>query len=235
MLCQLVCVDRRYQRMNCFNIRELQGILKRRFFTDLMNSADHHTLIDSSMIGLRFKTNNNLSLNHDVLSFYNYGTTTTSKKRNISLTNLYSNNNNDNSSSHYFMSLLIGQNFSFSSIVSSSYQNLVSMISLIMPNYLGSLFYSLSSLSSAPKFLLNSVLLNFNVSTDLNLLSTNGSVSVSDLSSDTKSFSSSGYESISDSDYSIYGNLETSDDYRFNRFSNPIISYDYKCGHYLGI
>ena len=58
MLMQLVCVDRRYQRMNCFNIRELQVILKRRFFTDLMNSADHHTLIDSSMIGLRFKTNN---------------------------------------------------------------------------------------------------------------------------------------------------------------------------------
>ena len=33
MLMQLVCVDRRYQRMNCFNIRELQGILKRRFFS----------------------------------------------------------------------------------------------------------------------------------------------------------------------------------------------------------
>jgi hypothetical protein len=32
MLCQLVCVDRKYQRMNCFNIRELQGILKRKFF-----------------------------------------------------------------------------------------------------------------------------------------------------------------------------------------------------------
>ena len=32
MLCQLICADRRYQRMNCFNIRELQGILKRRFF-----------------------------------------------------------------------------------------------------------------------------------------------------------------------------------------------------------
>ena len=24
MLCQLVCTDRRYARMNCFNIRELQ-------------------------------------------------------------------------------------------------------------------------------------------------------------------------------------------------------------------
>jgi hypothetical protein len=29
--------------------------------------------------------------------------------------------------------------------------------------------------------------------------------------------------------------LELSNSSRFNRFSNPIISYDYKCGHYLGI
>ena len=28
---------------------------------------------------------------------------------------------------------------------------------------------------------------------------------------------------------------EVSNSYRFNRFSNPLISYDYKCGHYLGI
>jgi hypothetical protein len=235
MLCQLVCVDRRYQRMNCFNIRELQGILKRRFFTDLMNSSDHHTLIDSSMIGLRFKTNNNLSLNHDVLSFYNYGTTTTSKKRNLSLTNLYSSDSSENTFSHYFMGVLVGQNFSFGSIISSSYQNLVSIISLIMPTYSGSLFYSLSSLFNAPRFLFNSILLNFNVSTDIVSLSSSSSVGVSNLSSDTKSFSSSGYESISNSDYSVYSNLETSDEYRFNRFSNPIISYDYKCGHYLGI
>lgn len=34
-LCQLVCVDRRYQRMNCFNIRELQGLLRNRFFEEL--------------------------------------------------------------------------------------------------------------------------------------------------------------------------------------------------------
>ena len=35
-LCQLVCVDRRYQRMNCFNIRELQGLLRNRFFDEVM-------------------------------------------------------------------------------------------------------------------------------------------------------------------------------------------------------
>jgi len=57
MLGQLICLDRRYQRMNCFNIREVQSLLKRRFFTDLINSNDHHDLLDQTMLGIRFKTN----------------------------------------------------------------------------------------------------------------------------------------------------------------------------------
>jgi hypothetical protein len=60
--------------MNCFNIRELQGILKRKFFTDLVNSHDHRELLDQSMIGLRYKSNSSINLDSDVLSFYNYGT-----------------------------------------------------------------------------------------------------------------------------------------------------------------
>ena len=56
MLGQLICLDRRYQRMNCFNIREAQALLKKRFFVDLINSNDHHTLLAKTMLGLRFKT-----------------------------------------------------------------------------------------------------------------------------------------------------------------------------------
>lgn len=73
MLCQLVCVDRRYQRMNCFNIREIQSILKRKFFTDLINTHEHHTLLDKTAMGLRFKTNNINSINSNIFVFYNYG------------------------------------------------------------------------------------------------------------------------------------------------------------------
>ena len=73
MLCQLVCTDRRYARMNCFNIRELQSILKNKFFTDLVNSHDHRELLNQSMIGLRFKQNNTLNLDLDMSSFYKYG------------------------------------------------------------------------------------------------------------------------------------------------------------------
>jgi hypothetical protein len=90
MLMQLVCVDRVYKRMNCFNIRELQGILKRRFFTDLVNSADHRDILSSSMIGLRFKNNNNLNLEHDTLAFFKLGTTNSSKSRFSTFTNSYS-------------------------------------------------------------------------------------------------------------------------------------------------
>jgi hypothetical protein len=91
MLCQLVCVDRRYQRMNCFNIRELQGILKRKFFPDLINLNDHHNLMETSMIGLRFKYNNNDMVRPEQSLFYNFGTTNTSKQKNYTLENyLYS-------------------------------------------------------------------------------------------------------------------------------------------------
>lgn len=74
MLCQLVCVDRRYQRMNCFNIREIQSILKRKFFTDLINTHDHHQLLGKSALGVRFRTSNINSVNSNIFVFYNYGT-----------------------------------------------------------------------------------------------------------------------------------------------------------------
>lgn len=97
MLMQLVCVDRRYNRMNCFNIRELQGILKRRFFTDLVNSSDHRDILSSSMIGLRFKTNNSSNLEHDTLSFFKLGTTNSDKFRSSYFVNSYFSNDKRNS------------------------------------------------------------------------------------------------------------------------------------------
>lgn len=85
MLAQLVCIDRRYQRMNCFNIRELQSILKKRFFNDLVSSGDHRELLHSTMVGLRYKNNSNTLLEADIFSFYATGTTFTNKSKNIQL------------------------------------------------------------------------------------------------------------------------------------------------------
>jgi len=73
MLCQLVCVDRRYQRMNCFNIREIQSILKKRFFVDLINTHDHHNTLNTIIAGLRYKTETVNNTNSNIYLFYNYG------------------------------------------------------------------------------------------------------------------------------------------------------------------
>jgi len=77
MLCQLVCLDRRYQRMNCFNVRELQILLRGRFFADLVNDTSHHQFLNNTMIGLRFKTNDLNVINPNSLLTYQYGLNTT--------------------------------------------------------------------------------------------------------------------------------------------------------------
>jgi cellulose synthase/poly-beta-1,6-N-acetylglucosamine synthase-like glycosyltransferase len=59
--------------MNCFNIRELQGILKRRFFVDLVNSHDHKNILSTAMIGAKHRLHNNENINLDIIMFYNWG------------------------------------------------------------------------------------------------------------------------------------------------------------------
>lgn len=81
MLVQLVCLDRRYQRMNCFNIREIQALLKARFFADLVNANDHHKFLNKTAIGIRYNTNAIDSINPNMLLFYRYGLNTTSNSR----------------------------------------------------------------------------------------------------------------------------------------------------------
>jgi hypothetical protein len=73
MLFQLVCTDRRYARMNCFNIRELQSILKDKFFIDLVSSHDYRELLSSTMLGIKYKTNLENNADLEVTTFYNYG------------------------------------------------------------------------------------------------------------------------------------------------------------------
>lgn len=81
MLVQLVCLDRRYQRMNCFNIREIQALLKARFFADLVSANDHHQFLNKTAIGLRYNTTSIDSINPNMLLFYRYGLNTTSNSR----------------------------------------------------------------------------------------------------------------------------------------------------------
>ena len=63
----------RCDEMNCFNIRELQSILKRRFFYDLINLHDYRGLLHNSLIDLRYKLHNNYSTTHNTYNFYVFG------------------------------------------------------------------------------------------------------------------------------------------------------------------
>jgi len=141
MLFQLVCTDRRYARMNCFNIRELQGILKRKFFSDLVNSHDHRDLLDQSMIGLRYKLNLNVNLDNDALSFYNFGVSNTYSNKNFELNNSV---NTSNSSSRviindydFFFLNIINHGLSqplYSNFFKNFYLLLLDLLSI--PNYI---------------------------------------------------------------------------------------------------
>jgi len=224
MLMQLVCVDRRYQRMNCFNIRELQGILKRRFFTDLVNSADHREVLSSSMIGLRFKTNNNANLDHDVLSFFKLGTNNINKSRST----LYQNNYVSLSSTY----LSEANGFSFPQTL-GAYS--VSNVFTLLINLLNvKPFISLSSAlffnSYTNLFLI--IKSNFLFSTFSNYNNTNLSMVNEVTNQQQQIFSSKNINNFDplSSDYSEKDSIS-----RFSRFSNPIVSYDYKCGNYIGI
>jgi hypothetical protein len=62
-------------------MRELEALMKSRFFPDLVNSADVHVISDASMIGLRFKLNNLLNTSPNMLLFYQYGLLKTSDNR----------------------------------------------------------------------------------------------------------------------------------------------------------
>ena len=246
MLCQLVCVDRRYQRMNCFNIRELQGILKRKFFTDLVNSNDHRTLLDKSVIGLRFKNNNQLNINHDMSLFYNFGTTTSSKAKTGLFTNNYLNSQEAGFTGKASLFLVNIFN-NITSMNSSNTGTLTSPLSITNVCFNISLFVtsSLSSLASIsassliamitlPSMLKDFFAMNFNLNfssqnnnsfTNLTgLAETNGTI-----------FSSDNLTTLDSSNNFTNSMSELSTTLRFTRFNNPLISYDYKCGNYLGI
>ena len=253
MLCQLVCVDRRYQRMNCFNIRELQGILKRRFFNDLVNSNDHHTLLNESMIGVRFKLNNTQNIEPDIFTFYNFGTTDVSKFKSQTLLSSYNLNFFEEKLTNYFMTIdfmyylpNLSLSFLWKYLINFKLVDWISSneVTYLLPRdyniftLVHNLVTSVTSLtlSSISNFtnLLPSILTITTLNTNINLNQSSFSIYTSLVSSkDITKFqtsainptSSKGEERFSDS--TTYG--------RFLRFSNPLISYDYKCGNYLGI
>jgi hypothetical protein len=237
MLCQLVCTDRRYARMNCFNIRELQGILKNKFFTDLVNSHEHKLLLEKSMIGLRFKTNNTINLDSDMLSFYNFGTHNVSLINNTSFLNYNSYKGNKSNSTpvikeyDYFLIDLFGSNISAISLF-RGLNNLFLDILTIFVNFSYVLPFKIFNYESFTSFISNNLsILNFFGSSyqAYNHVVINRAL----VSRDFRAHSLLNSNLGSDSEFKNFFS-ENSSSQRLNRFNNILVNYDYKTGHYIG-
>ena len=257
MLCQLVCVDRRYQRMNCFNIRELQGILKRKFFTDLVNSNDHRDLFDKSIIGLRFKNNNQLNINHDMSLFYNFGTTNATKAKHTLFSNNYSTSNsliktqlimNDFfvKLSEYVIELansvltlnvlnLVNLPILSTSIASNAISNALNTLKESLCVVLSATPSTLSSILNLSRFVNEFLAMNFSINFYNITNTTNLRTSPAESGSTDTVFTSENITNLDSLQTFSSSMSEVSTSLRFTRFNNPLISYDYKCGNYLGI
>lgn len=80
MLAQMICLDRRFQRMNAFNMRELQSLLKQSFFLPLLSSdlLNEGVLFQSTTLNfLHFLRNS------DTYSYLNYLTHPVSSVRTL--------------------------------------------------------------------------------------------------------------------------------------------------------
>lgn len=72
MLAQLICLDRRYQRMNCFNIRELQTLLKNKHHADLWDDALSRDFLSASTLSTRFKLFGSDAITSQMFLFQHY-------------------------------------------------------------------------------------------------------------------------------------------------------------------
>jgi hypothetical protein len=70
MLVQLVCLDRRYQRMNCYNIREIQTILKSQYAPNSDDNLSVNLLLSETALGLRYKLMSLTSIDSSMLNYY---------------------------------------------------------------------------------------------------------------------------------------------------------------------
>ena len=73
MLVQLVCLDRRYQRMNCYNIREIQTILKSKYSPNTVDPSKVHFSLNDTSVGLRYQLGGLGFTDSAMLTYYRNG------------------------------------------------------------------------------------------------------------------------------------------------------------------
>jgi hypothetical protein len=214
--------------MNCFNIRELQSILKNKFFTDLVNSHDHRDLLNQSMIGLRFKQNNGANLDLDMTSFYKYGLHETNLNKYYNFRSATTNSLNINNYGYTMLQLF---NVGFTPMLTNLINNVKLIVAELFTFFYG---FNLSIPTSSSFFSSFFKMISFNFS----LLTTPSYYSIfSRNAGDTLNLEqNTGVLNLTTSKNqdSVQAYTENSTNQRVTRFNTVFVNYDYKTGHYLG-
>lgn len=230
MLCQLICIDRRYQRLNCFNMRQLETILRRQFYTDFLSIGDHRSLMTNSMIGLRFKLNHHHNFQPDQFTFYNFGLKNSDKITPISLKS--SINIWELDPRNYVLSLVKDfYNYYVSSL--NFYLDNISHTNVLNKNLTlntNDLFYIPSWFDLYTLPLLN----NFGLYNQPNLKVTN-LVSSSNEIYDYNFVTSHSLQIMPKSGLDISDMADSTNTGRFIRFTNPMVEYEYRKGTYFTV
>ena len=117
--------------------------------------------------------------------------------------------------------------------MSNALSNLTSLISTTTYSLFSLHLASLASLINSPRCFKDFLSMNFTLSSSFG---SNINVSTSDSNSNNGTIYSSENMTNSSVENTFTSSMsELSTGLRFTRFNNPLISYDYKCGNYLGI
>jgi hypothetical protein len=230
MLFQLVCSDRRYSRLNCFNIREYESLLKRKFFKDLINITDNHLFLNNTILSLRYKNHNNLDIHNDQFIFYNYPITNLPKYKNIDYITY---TKNILFKFYEFNSFLI--NFFINYSLNFNTNLPLSNIYILFNNIKGLFYKSYVYIYYLLDLDILKILLisNFNINLTYNL---NYIKYINNFFKEQNPNITPKIENINNN-FLLNNYLfnESNKNYRYVRYYNPLISYDYKTGHYIGI
>ena len=249
MLLQLVCVDRRYQRMNAFNIRELQASLKRSYFTDLLNIKDQREVLRGSMLGLRYKLNSSATSEYDTHVFHLCGPTVSPKLRgsasqtyqtgwNFLYTPLNFNAVSSglvSSSTHSSLSLLGGLNaesvssltkFTFSMNQLNILFSPLDAVTAVTASPLYNLTYRLQSMTIP--VIPSPSTLNYNSFTEPMYQRANV-IAALNTKFDSERFGHTGLAELG-----LLSGSEGGANLKYSRFSDSLIDYDYRTGNYFG-
>lgn len=214
VLCQLVCVDRRYQRMNCFNMKEVESLVRNRFFYELLDQNMNNLNFNNTFISIKNKINKD-----------NYKNNFNSYDNNVNFTllldTIFKSSNDLNSMNvKYFNYNFINIFFYFKIKIYDYITFLTNLAKFIDINFI---YNWLFKLNSSIFYYIN--FQNFNTKTSLK----NNFLTKSDFLK--KLIDIYGFIKYNDLNKNI--NIENIENKRFINFENPNIKFKVKIGNYL--